>query len=216
MDDVADALIARIRNKDSQALVEFIELRRPQLLAYIERNLSTSLGRKLEAADIVQEVSMSAVGSLTTFELADRDPFSWLCQLAEHRIIDAHRKLVAAQKRSSDREVSAGPASDSESVQGGFIDLLVVSMTSPSGALFRNQRALRLQEALKNLSEESQEALKLRYVEGLPSREIAARLQRTDGATRVLLTRSLAKLQELLRHESDFASFINPNPPEED
>jgi len=112
--------------------------------------------------------------------------------------------------------VSAGPASDSESVQGGFIDLLVVSMTSPSGALFRNQRALRLQEALKNLSEESQQALKLRYVEGLPSREIAARLQRTDGATRVLLTRSLAKLQELLRHESDFASFINPNPPEED
>jgi RNA polymerase sigma-70 factor (ECF subfamily) len=216
MDDVADALIARIRNKDSQALVEFIELRRPQLLAYIERNLSTSLGRKLEAADILQEVSMSAVSSLATFELADRDPFSWLCQLAEHRIIDAHRKLVAAQKRSSDREVSSGPASDSESVQGGFIDLLVVSMTSPSGALFRNQRALRLQEALKNLSEESQQALKLRYVEGLPSREIATRLQRTDGATRVLLTRSLAKLQELLRHESDFASFINPNPPEED
>jgi RNA polymerase sigma-70 factor (ECF subfamily) len=216
MDDVADALIARIRNKDSQSLVEFIELRRPQLLAYIERNLSTSLGRKLEAADILQEVSISAVSSLATFELADRDPFSWLCQLAEHRIIDAHRKLVAAQKRSSDREVSSGPASDSESVQGGFIDLLVVSMTSPSGALFRNQRALRLQEALKNLSEESQQALKLRYVEGLPSREIATRLQRTDGATRVLLTRSLAKLQELLRHESDFASFINPNPPEED
>src|SRR5580704_5441388 len=165
MDEIAAAFAARIRNKDSQALVEFIELRRPQLLAFIERNLSSLLGRKLEAADILQEVSLSAITSLDTFDLGDRDPFSWLCQLAEHRIIDAHRKLVAAQKRSSDREVSAGPASDSESVQGGFIDLLVVSMTSPSGALFRNQRALRLQEALKNLSEESQQALKLRYVE---------------------------------------------------
>ncbi len=97
MDDAAATLAARIRKKDQQALVEFIELRRPQLVAFIERNLSTSLGRKLEAADILQDVSLSAVTSLGTFELGDRDPFSWLCQLAEHRIIDAHRKLVAAQ-----------------------------------------------------------------------------------------------------------------------
>jgi RNA polymerase sigma-70 factor, ECF subfamily len=211
MDDADAALVERIRAKDADALVEFLELRRPQLLAYIERNLSASLGRKLEAADILQEVSLSAVSSLATFDLADRDPFSWLCQLAEHRIIDAHRKLVAAQKRSAEREVGA-PASSSETQQGGFIDLLVVSMTTPSGALSRDQRAVRLQEALKNLPEDSQQALRLRYVDGLPSKEIATRLQRTDGATRVLLTRSLARLQELLRHDSEFASFINPPP----
>ena len=83
-------------------------------------------------------------------------------------------------------------------------------MTTPSGALSRDQREFRLLEALKNLPEESQTALRLRYVEGLPSKEIANQLGRTDGATRVLLTRSLARLQELLRHDSDFASFINP------
>ena len=65
-------------------------------------------------------------------------------------------------------------------------------------------------EGLKHLPEESQKALRLRYVDGLPSKEIANQLGRTDGATRVLLTRSLAKLQELLRHDSDFASFIVP------
>jgi RNA polymerase sigma-70 factor (subfamily 1) len=209
MDDVADELAERIRNKDTHALVEFIELRRPQLVAFIERNLSASLGRKLEAADILQEVSLSAVGSLATFDLSGRDPFSWLCQLAEHKIIDAHRKLIAAQKRSADREVQS-PAPGGETQRGGFIDMLVVSMTTPSGALSRDQREFRLQEALKNLPPESQEALRLRYVEGLPSKEIATRLQKTDGATRVLLTRSLARLQELLRHDSEFASFINP------
>jgi RNA polymerase sigma-70 factor (subfamily 1) len=208
MDDLADQLAARIRDKDVGALVEFVELRKPQLLAFIERNLSASLGRKLEAADILQEVSLSAVGSLPTFELGDRDPFSWLCQLAEHKIIDAHRKLVAAKKRSADREVRT-PAS-TETQRGGFVDMLVVSMTTPSGALSRDQREFRLQQALKNLPQESQDALRLRYVEGLPSKEIANRLQKTDGATRVLLTRSLARLQELLRHDSEFASFINP------
>ncbi len=209
MDELAADLADRIRNKDKDALVEFIELRRPQLLAFIGRNLSTSLGRKLEAVDILQELSLSAVTSLATFELGDRDPFSWLCQLAEQRIIDAHRKLVAAQKRSADRE-EQGPAHGADTQRGGFIDLIVASMTTPSGALSRDQREFRLLEALKNLPEESQTALRLRYVEGLPSKEIANQLGRTDGATRVLLTRSLARLQELLRHDSDFASFINP------
>ncbi len=83
-------------------------------------------------------------------------------------------------------------------------------MTTPSGALSRDQREFRLMEVLKSLPEESQKALRLRYVEGLPSKEIANQLGRTDGATRVLLTRSLAKLQELLRHDTDFASFIAP------
>jgi RNA polymerase sigma-70 factor (ECF subfamily) len=210
MNDVAAEFVARIRNKDSQALVEFIELRRPQLLAFIARNLSASLGRKLEAPDILQEVSLSAVGSLATFDLGDRDPFSWLCQLAEHKIIDAHRKLVAAQKRSVDRELQAPVGGADNTRRGGFVDMLKVSTTTPSGALSRDEREFRLQMALENLPEESQQALRLRYVEGLPSKEIAARLQKTDGATRVLLTRSLAKLQELLRHDSEFASFVNP------
>ncbi len=211
MDDADQPLVERIRNKDRQALVEFMERRRPALLAFIDRNLSSALKRKLEPADILQEVSLSAVGSLAEFDLGDRDPFSWLCQLAEHRIIDAHRKLVAAQKRSSDREVPAGAgAGDTQRV--GFVDLLVASMTTPSGAFSRDQRAIRLSEALKCLPEESQTALRLRYVEGLPSKEIATRLGRTDGATRVLLTRSLAKLQELLKKDSEFFSFVTPPP----
>jgi RNA polymerase sigma-70 factor, ECF subfamily len=212
MDDVAAALVERIRNKEVQALVEFIELRRPQLAAFIERNLSSSLGRKIEAADILQELSMSAVSSLSELDLGDRDPFGWLCQLAERRIIDAHRKLVAAQKRSAERERPSGGGRD-DSQKGGFIDLLVVSMTTPSGAFSREQREFRLIEALKTLPEESQKALRLRYVEGLPSKEIANQLGRTDGATRVLLTRSLAKLQELLRRDSEFLSMVVEPPP---
>ena len=212
MNDVAAALIERIRKHDRDALVEFIELRRMQLLAFIDKNLSAALRSKVEAADILQEVSLSAVSSLEEIDLGERDPFGWLCQLAERRIVDAHRKLVAAQKRSTDRERPAQSAAD-DTQKGGFIDMLVVTMTTPSGAFSREQRELRLAEALKSLPEECQSALRLRYVDGLPSKEIAARLGKTDGATRVLLTRSLAKLQDLLRHDSEFVSFIAQSPP---
>jgi RNA polymerase sigma-70 factor (ECF subfamily) len=201
-------LVDRIRGKDTAALVQYIESKRPQLLAFIDRNLSKALGRKVEPIDILQDVSMSAVGSLSEIDFNERDPFSWLCQLAERRVIDAHRKYVGAQKRSAEREVNAGGPSGGD--QPGFIDLLVVSMTSPSGAFSRGQREIRLAEALQLLPEESRTALRLRYVDGLPSRDIAQQLGKTDGATRVLLTRSLAKLQDMLRHDSEFVSFLAP------
>ena len=51
---------------------------------------------------------------------------------------------------------------------------------------------------LEKLPEEQREALRLRYVENLPSKQIAEQLGKTDAAVRVMLTRSLKKLQELL------------------
>jgi RNA polymerase sigma-70 factor (ECF subfamily) len=38
----------------------------------------------------------------------------------------------------------------------------------------------------------------MRYVENLPSKQIADKLGKTDAAVRVMLTRSLKKLQDLL------------------
>jgi RNA polymerase sigma-70 factor (ECF subfamily) len=128
--------------------------------------------------------------------LSNREVFGWLCQIAERRIIDAHRKYIASEKRSAGREVPihGGP----ESSQGGLADLLVASMTTASEAFSRGQKEIRLMAALEKLNEEQRRALRLRYIEGLPSKEIAIQLGKSDGAVRVLLTRSLAKLQQIL------------------
>ena len=56
--------------------------------------------------------------------------------------------------------------------------------------------------ALSKLSPEQREALKLRYIDNLPSKEIATRLGKSDGAIRVMLTRSLGQLQQLLGPEN--------------
>ncbi len=206
MSDPNDNLVERIKAHDEEALVAFVESHRPQLLAFLEKNISATLRRKVEPADLLQETVLSALPALKDLELGDRDPFSWLCQLAERRIIDAHRKLVAAQKRTADREVGIfTPTGDGENQ--GLVGLLVSSMTSPSKAFSRDQREFHLLEALDSLPDEAKRALRMRYVENLPSKEIAARLGKTDGATRVLLTRSLARLQEILGGNSLFQSF---------
>jgi RNA polymerase sigma-70 factor (ECF subfamily) len=120
--------------------------------------------------------------------------------LAQRRIIDAHRRFFEAQKRDAGREVSLGSAPD-DSQHGELINMLVASMTTASKAFSRNQREMRLNDALAALPEDRRQVLHLRYVEGLPTKEIAERVGKTDGAVRVLLTRSLARLQEILGPE---------------
>jgi RNA polymerase sigma-70 factor (ECF subfamily) len=196
-----DPLIAQIRGGDADALAEFVNLRRPQLLAYIERQLSTALRRKVEPEDLLQEAAADAVRSLPSMDLSNRDPFGWICQIAERRIIDAHRRFFGAQKRAAAREVPISGAAD-DSRSPNLINLLVASMTTASQAFSRDQRQERLMEALAQLPEEQREALRMRYVEGLPSKQIAEALGKSDGAVRVMLTRSLNRLQQLLGPEA--------------
>jgi len=74
----------------------------------------------------------------------------------------------------------------------------MASMTTPSQAFSRNAREARLLEALGHLPQEQQSALRMRYIENLPSKQIAERLSKSDAAVRVMLTRSLKRLNELL------------------
>jgi RNA polymerase sigma-70 factor (subfamily 1) len=195
---MADDIIARLKRHDAQALASFLQSHRPQLMAFIERQLGTALRRKVEPDDIFQETSAEAVRALPTTDLGERDPFSWLCQIAERRIIDLHRRFFDAQKRDAGREVPLGSGGGTESRPAGLINMLVASMTTPSQAFSRNAREALLQEALQKLPEEQREALRMRYVENLPSKQIAEKLGKTDAAVRVMLTRSLKKLQDLL------------------
>jgi RNA polymerase sigma-70 factor (ECF subfamily) len=206
MADQADDLVARVKSGNREALAEYISRHSPQLIAFIEKRMSDGLRRKVEASDILQDVTASALHSVGEVQLGDREPFGWLCQQAERRIIDAHRHHFGAQKRAAGREVYLDAPSGGES--GGIADLLAASLTTPSAAYSRQQKEFHMLEALESLPEDSREALRMRYVEGLPSKEIAERLGRTDGAVRVLLTRSLQKLQEILSRNSDFQTLV--------
>lgn len=197
MTDELDPVVAKIRTGDVAALAEYLSARRPQLTAFIIKHLGPALRSKVEPDDIFQETSVEAVRALPLAQLTERDVFGWLCQIAERKMIDAHRRFFDAQKRSAAREVPIGASGD-DSQRVALIDMLVASMTSPSAAFSRDVRHVQLLEALAKLPDDQREALRLRYVEALPSKQIAERLGKTDGAVRVMLTRSLARLQQIL------------------
>ncbi len=204
-----EELIEKLKAGDQAALAEFIGRRTPQLTAFIQRRMSVRLRTKVEASDIIQDVTVAALNALDDVELGDRDPFSWLCQQSERRIIDMHRHHFGAQKRAAHGEVGLqAPAAGRD--EGQLADLVVATMTTASSVFSRQQKEFHMLEALGNLPDDACEALRLRYLEGLPSKEIAERLGKSDGATRVLLSRSLNKLQEILSGNDEFQSLVIP------
>jgi len=190
-------IVARLRSGDESALAEFVEANRPALMAFLHSRIGSHLAKKTEAEDILQDACLEACRSLDKAPLDTWDPLHWLFQICERKIIDAHRRHFSSQKRDASREASIPDGSQA----AGLGNLLAASMTTPSAAFSRDQRQLRVLAALDMLPEEQREALRLRYLVGLPSKEIAQKLGKTDGAVRVMLSRSLAKLQEMLAED---------------
>lgn len=190
-------IVSRLRSGDENALVEFLQANHEALLAFIRSRIGTQLQKKVEPEDVLQEASMEAVRVLQQTDLSNWDPLHWLFQICERKIIDAHRRYFASQKRDASREAALPGGSDA----AGIADLLAASMTTPSAAFSRDQRQLRMLAALDTLPETEREALRLRYLVGLPSKEIAQKFGKSDGATRVMISRALSKLQGLLSEE---------------
>ena len=190
-------LLESIRSGDESALVIFLEENKQNLLAFIRSRIGNQLQKKVEPEDILQEVSIEAVRVLPKTDLSTWDPLNWLFQLSQRKIIDAHRKHFASKKRDAGREMAIPDGTEA----AGLADLLAASMTTPSAAFSRDQRQLRMMAALELLPEDQREALRLRYLVGLPSKEIAAKLGKTNGATRVMISRALSRLHELLLEE---------------
>ena len=195
--ETEDDLVARIKSGDSAAWPEYLECVRESLRGFINKNMSSLLQKRVDADDILQETFVSCLNSANEMDWSEGNVFGWVCQQARRRIADAGRH-ASAQKRDAKKDVSIDANPSDGEHQQGIVNLLVASITSPSRAFSRNQRELQLLTALDTLPSDQQEALKLRYVEGLPTKEIAKRIGKSDGALRVMLTRSLKKLEQAL------------------
>jgi RNA polymerase sigma-70 factor (ECF subfamily) len=197
MSSVDDPLIQRLRQGDREALADLLVARRAPLLGYINSQLGIKLRRKVEADDIFQDVSAEAVRAFDATDFESLDPFGWLCQLAQRRIIDAHRRYFGAQRRTGDREVGLH-AGASDTRGAGLVNMLIASMTSPSAVLSRDQRFGRMYSAIAQLPPDQSEVLRLRYLEGLPSKQVAEQIGKSDGAVRVMISRALNQLRKIM------------------
>ncbi len=72
------------------------------------------------------------------------------------------------------------------------------SLPSASSLAIRRERAVLLADALEQLPADYREIFVLRNIEHIPFNEIAVRMNRSPGAARVLWTRAMRRLGQLL------------------
>ncbi len=190
--------MAGIQQGDSTSIIEYIENRRRDLMMVILSKMGAGLRSKVEAEDVYQEVCQTAIESFRKVEFDERGPFGWLVELIDRKVIDFKRRF-ASQKRDQSKEISADKPGCNGKI--GFVNLLIASITSPSKAFSRKQKELQVVEALEELTSEQKSVLKLRFGKGLSCKRIAQKIGKTDGATRVLISRSLARLRNVIGSE---------------
>ena len=198
--DDGDDLETRVKQGDAEALAKFIDVHRDRLAGFIRSITGEHLLAVVEVDDLIQEVSSAALTGLSTAPLDQYDPYQWLQQIARRRVVDAHRFHFDAQRRDVNRQqsINAKATGGGDSTSMGLEALLSASMTSPSAAVSRDIRMMRMNEAISELNEEQKTAVRMRYADGKPTKEIAKALGKTDVAIRVLLSRSMRVLEKQL------------------
>ena len=126
---------------------------------------------------------VTALEHLDRFDPARGSVANWLFGIARHRIADEQR-LRTRFRRALNRRPEEQPD-----------DALLIVM--------RDERAARVNAALKRLRPGDREVLALRYGAELATPEIGALLGVADGAVRVRLHRALRRLKDELGSEHD-------------
>lgn len=192
-------LLVAARGGDADRCGDLLQRYRGYLLMLAHRSLSPPLRRRIDPADVVQVTFLEASRDLHQFRGVNSGDFAaWLRGLLKNNVASAVAHHVMAQKRSTRREVSTGPAEGASSSAGGWIEQLPGGRTSPSGVAVRREAVVALMEALHRLPETQAEAIRLRYMEGLSLAEIVDRMGKPDTAVAGLLKRGLQKLRVIL------------------
>jgi RNA polymerase sigma-70 factor (ECF subfamily) len=180
--------------------VEFDRFR-SYLLLLARLKLDRKLRGKLDASDVVQQSLLEAHQAIASFHGNDTQAqAAWLRQILARNLANAVRDLTRA-KRDVRRERSL--QADMDASASKLEDWLAAEQSSPSQKMERQERALRLAEALAQLPESQREAILLRHFQELSLAQIAEQLDCTTAAATGLLQRGLRNLRQSLADWSE-------------
>jgi RNA polymerase sigma-70 factor (ECF subfamily) len=191
--------LAGARRGDDDAWTRIIEALEPYLRILAQRQLESTVRRRVDPTDAVQETCLEAHRDLPHFRgTSTAELAAWLRRILEHNVAQAIERHVVAQRRSVRRERSL----DTGSTSGGLTGVLPGPTSSPSQRAMRGEGAVRLARALAELPEDQREAVRLRHIEGWTLAQMAAWFERSELAVAGLLKRGLQRLRGHL-HEPE-------------
>ena len=159
------------------------------LRAFVRLRLGHSLRAREESIDIAQSVVREALADADRFEGGDDGLRAWLWRRAENKIRDRVR-FWGRERRDAVKE--AGPVDDPALAEA------CGSLMTPSRVVSGREEIERVERAFAQLSEDQRRVILLSRVADLPHAEVARAMDRSELATRSLLSRAIARLSMLL------------------
>ncbi len=176
-------LVIRFQNGDISAFNTLVLKYQARIAKLIYRHINDAETTK----DLCQEVFLKAFKALPKFK-RESAFYSWLYRIAMNCCIDflrqqSRRKTVAF-----------------EELTGGAEELMLVSKSpSPSHLIEMEELGDIISKAVSQLAPKQQRVFKLRYDQKLQIKEIAVRINRSEGTVKTHLHHAHRRLRELLR-----------------
>lgn len=194
-----DRLIECAQRGDENARGALLELYRNYLRLVARSLIGGALRVKLDASDLVQETFLKAHRDFGQFiGGSERELVAWLRQVLVRSLanqVKHHRR----QARDHQRQESLEHLLEQSSLTAQVA--LASQVPSPSEAASRREQAVLLADAVDRLPPDYREAFVLRTLEHVPFEEVAARMDRSIGAVRMLWARAVKRLNQMLTED---------------
>jgi RNA polymerase sigma-70 factor, ECF subfamily len=182
-----EGLIASAKAGSKSALGRALNACRPRLLQAAGRAISPALRSVLGASDLVQDTFLNAARAIRVFRGGKaREFLNWLLAILFNRLAE-----ITRETRSHQCDGVQIPLNRASDASGHWIH---AAATSPSRVLEEEEFGAMIQQASLRLPEREQQALTLRFGEGLSFPEIGRRLGMSEFMARSLFYRALRQM----------------------
>jgi RNA polymerase sigma-70 factor (ECF subfamily) len=172
-DHVRD-LVARGQQGDRDALEELYLIHFDRIYSY----LHVSVGNRHDAEDLTTQTFLKMLEKIGSFKWQSAPFSAWLFRIAHNLAMDHFR---ARRRWQPEEEVPEPPGEEEPSAE------LTAMRTIGRESMLK---------LIEGLSPEQQQVLTLKFVFNLPNAEVAAILDKTEGAIKSLQHRALVSLQK--------------------
>lgn len=188
---------------DTSLLGALLASQEPRLRRIALARLDPRVAGRVGPDDVIQEAFLDVTRRMDEYLTQRRGAaeqrlpfFLWVRLMTQQVIARLHREHLGSLKRDAGREQRAASSSYA-STTILLAHQLQSHLTSPTGALRRNERREAVEAALEGLSEVDREIILLRHYEELTNREIAGVLGLTESGAGMRHLRAISRLKEI-------------------
>ena len=173
-------LIERAQRGDKKAVSRLYQAYIQPIFEYIDYRV----GSETIAEDLTADVFLRMVRALPEYRYTGAPFGAWLLRIAANRVIDFYREKRVV-------------------VSDSILENFRSNDPDPYDQVAKAAERSHLREAMRNLSEDYQTVLILRFAEDLPHIEVASIMGKSIEAVRILQHRALKALAKLMRQSDE-------------